>query len=90
MPSNPCDHPPFKLHQQLKFLRVHLTNSDLDCKTLNSFKQLVNLDIKLAFLFSKPKTLILPKLRVFGVRDHQNKSYVLKIPRLAVPFCDEI
>ena len=78
-----------KLDQQLKFLHVHLqrTPADFDIEILNTFKQLVHLELGL-----RPRknqlTLTLPNLKVLNVRFGLDKcSFVLKTPKLEILVC---
>ena len=80
-----------KLDQRLKFLHVHPKDAaDFDFKTLNAFKQLVHLEIRLAAKDNSRKKLVLPNLKVLNVQHYEQHSYVLKTPKLEVLACREI
>lgn len=78
----------FNLKQQLKFLCIHL-GKPFDFRALNSFKQLVHLEISFGVGDNRTKTLKLPKLKVLKFA-YQRYSCVLKTPKLEILSCSYV
>lgn len=90
------DFSPLQLNEQLKFLHIHLDDEvrwsrmTQDFKLVNSFKQLVQLEIELKAQRVRPVTLSLPNLKMLGFHEsnpHPPLLY-LKTPMLEVLSCE--
>lgn len=83
-----------KLDQHLKFLHIHLVCADINVEILNSFQQLVHLEVNCGARSDEPKTLSLANLKVFNVRaynsNYKHNCYILDTPKLEILACEAI
>lgn len=73
---------PFALHQELRFLHLHLHSPYFNFQILDTFKQLVHLEVKSVHANVRPVFLALPNLRVLKIVGSLYDWCIMEAPKL--------